>query len=67
MKQLKKYCLTSRTKFYLLSIIVCAILEVLGAAVLLSDDEDGAAIEDPVIAAVIAGVVILIGWLFIIL
>ncbi|MBQ1389003.1 MAG: hypothetical protein IIY78_05190 [Clostridia bacterium] len=63
MKQLKKYCLTSRTKFYLLSIIVCAILEVLGAAVLLSDDEDGAAIEDPVIAAVIAGVVILIGWL----
>ncbi len=63
MKQLEKYCLTSRKKFYLLSIIVVAIAEIVGTAILMVGDEDSDGIENPVVAAAIAGVVIVIFWI----
>jgi len=65
MKQLEKYCLVSRKKFYIISIIVIAIAEPIFTGILMVGDEDSDGIENPVIAAVIAAAFILISWLFI--
>ena len=61
MKQLEKYCLVSRKKFYIISIIVIAIAEPIFTGILMVGDEDSDGIENPVIAAAF----ILIFWLFI--
>ncbi len=63
MKQLEKYCLVSRKKFYIISIIVIAIAEPVCTGILMVGDEDSDGIENPVIAAVIAAAFILVFWI----
>lgn len=61
-KELQKYCLTSRKKFYFISVIAYIFLEIICTAVLMMPDEDSDGFDEPV-AAVISAVVLLIIWI----
>lgn len=61
-KELKKYCLTSRRKFYIISVIALVLGEIFGTAILMIPDEDGD-VFDPAVAAVITAVTLIIVWI----
>ena len=64
MKQLEKYCLISRKKFYIISIIVFVIGEIIGTILMMLPDEDDDAVGNPVVCAIIAAAVLVILWIF---
>lgn len=63
MEQLEKYCLTSRKKFYVISVILLIIGEVAGTAVMMAGDIDSDGIENPVLAAILTGIILIIFWI----
>ena len=63
MKQLEKYCLTSRKKFYVISIIVFVIGEIVGTILMMIPDEDDDGVGDPIVCAIITAIVLFILWI----
>ena len=62
MDQLKRYCLTSKNKFYTVSIVAFIFGEIFGTMILMLPDEDSNEVKDPVICAIITTIVLLIAF-----
>ncbi len=62
-KQLEKYCLVNKTKFFVISIIVGVVATVFMTALLLADTEDGVTVEDPKTALIISIAIVFAFWL----